>query len=468
MDETEHRDAAVKVIGDAFEKLSPTWRTCCSGLAGRLPGKRIGVAVSGGGDSVALLRILQPLHESGLCTLVAIHVDHGWRPESASEAIWVRDLASKMGIGFRGETLASGENGAAARISEASARAGRLAAFAGIAARENLDAVALGHNADDQCETLLMRLLRGTSLQGLGGIRERRRVGIDGAPLLLWRPLLRYSRAELRAFLESIGQDWLEDPSNESPKFFRNRIRKELVPLLDVLRPGVSRRVCALAEDLQAAAKLVRAHVSRRSRSADETSIAISGRDSNFLLRETLRHWLIDVLKIEEPSRTALDRLAELVTARRCGRGICLRGRKIVRTREGLAVLPTRMPEKPAVEKELKTGSIAEFAGWKYLMDADLSAPAESIWIDDKIYQKIFVVRTRKPGDRFRQAGGAGGKKLSRWLIDKHVPRHLRDGMPLVACGAEIVWIPGLAVADGVSTTPIPGWRILGRYRKAP
>lgn len=467
----------MKIISSAFEGLSPAWKKCCCRLAERLPGKRIGVAVSGGGDSVALIRILQPLHETGLCTLVALHVDHGWRPESASEALWVRDLAARMGVGFCGTALTPpGEAGG--RISEASARAGRFAAFAAMAARENLDAVALGHTADDQCETLLMRLLRGTSLQGLGGIRERRRVSVDGRSLLLWRPLLRYSRAELRGILKDIGQDWLEDPSNESPRFLRNRIRNEVVPLLDALRPGVSGRVCALAEDLQAASQLVRAQVRHRSRAADENSIAISERGSDFLLRETIRHWLIDALKIEEPSRTSLDRLAELVSARRCGRGLCLHGRKIVRTREGLALLPIGKAEPPSTERPLMTGCEIEFAGWRYLLGgnsgedeaAGAATPlsACSIWIDSNIYLDKLMVRTRSPGDRFRPAGGAGGKKLARWLIDRHVPRHQRDGMTVIACGTNIVWIPGMAVAEGVSTTPVPGWLHLSRRKKAP
>ncbi len=460
--------------GYRFEGAPPDWKRAVERLAGRLPGRRIGVGVSGGGDSVALVRMLQPLHEAGHCTVVVLHVDHGWRPESGSEAEWVGCLAERLGMEFFGVALAKTDGN---KVSEAAARAGRLAAFARAVEEHALDAVALGHTADDQVETLLMRIIRGTSLQGLGGIRERRRVRIGGKPLRLWRPLLGFSRAELRGFLEEIGQEWLEDPSNASSRFLRNRIRNELVPILENLRPGIAGRICPLAEDLQAASKLISALSSRRAAASDEGAIALSAKHPDFLLREILRRWLIRRLKAGEPSRALLDRLAELVRAGACGRGVPLQGRMIVRTRDGLAVIPGGMQGPSLPETFLKPGAPASIGEWTYVIADETGAddvadrPAgdhEIVWIDMNIYQGPFVVRSRAPGDRFRQAGGAGGKKLSRWLIDRHVPRHLRDGLVLVACGRDIVWIPGLAVAEGLQRSPMPGWRMLMRRKKAP
>lgn len=454
--------------------LSQAWRKKTGDIAGRLPGKRIGVAVSGGGDSVALVRMLQPLHEAGRCTLVVLHVDHGWRPESGSEAEWVRRLAERLGLVFFGVALAKAEGN---KVSEAAARAGRLDAFVRAVEEHALDAVALGHTADDQVETLLMRLIRGTSLQGLGGIRERRRVRVEGKPLTLWRPLLGFSRAELRGFLGEIGQEWLEDPSNASSRFLRNRIRNELVPLLENLRPGITGRICPLAEDLQAASKLIRRLGDQRGAASDERTIAVSAQHPEFLLREILRRWLIRRLNAGEPSRALLDRLAELVRAGACGRGVPFQGRMIVRTREGLAVIPAGTQDPSLPETALKPGTPASAGGWNYIVDDITSVEAissrpggewESVWIDSDIYPGPFVIRARGPGDRFRQAGGAGGKKLSRWLIDRNVPRHLRDGLVLVASGRDIVWIPGLAVAEGVTRSPTPGWLRLQRQKKAP
>jgi len=464
--------------GRALDGFSELWSRTLMRIAGYAAGKRIGVAVSGGGDSVALLRFLEPLHDSGLCRLVILHVDHGWRPESATEAVWVRDLAERLGIGFYGVALKAPEDGMQMKISEASARAGRLAAFAEISVKENLDVVALGHNADDQYETIIMRMLRGTSLQGLGGIRERRRVRVNGRPLLLWRPLLELSRAELRTFLDQKGQKWLEDPSNTSPKFLRNRIRNELVPLLDSLRPGGAKRVCKLASDLQAANKLVQARVRKLCHAPQYTLLRLSGDHPDFLIRETIRCWLRNVLKINEPSRAALERLSELMKAKRSGRAVFLNGKKIVRTRDGLVFVSQEEPQLHFLEKPLETGVVSECSDWDFVLDApcafalgasaDNAASANAIWINPDIYSGPFVVRWRKPGDRFHPAGAPGGKKLARWLIDRHVPRHCRDSLTLVASGSEILWIPGMAVAEGVKTIPEVGWLAVSGRKKSP
>lgn len=460
--------------GDRFEGIPRGWKQAVERLAGRLPGRRVGVAVSGGGDSVALIRMLQPLHEAGLCTLVVLHVDHGWRPESCSEAEWVKRLAMRLNMKFLGVALARTDGD---KINEASARSGRFAAFARAVEEHALDAVALGHTADDQAETLLMRIIRGTSLQGLGGIRERRCVRVEGKPLRLWRPLLGFSRAELRGFLGEIGQEWLEDPSNASSKFLRNRVRNELVPLLERLRPGIANRICPLADDLRSASKIVRTLAGRSVAASDDHSIAISGRHSEFLLREILCRWLIQRVKVGDPSRALLDRLAELVRAGRCGRGVPFKGRMIVRTCEGLVVLPSGVQRPTVPETVLEPGIPANIADWTYIIADETDAEnvaqrpdieCETLWVDYNIYRGPFVVRSRAPGDRFRQAGGAGGKTLSRWLIDKRVPRHLRDGLVLVASGRDIVWIPGLAVAEGIKGSPMPGWRMLRRQKKAP
>jgi len=424
------------------------------------------------------LRLLEPLQASGICHLIVLHVDHGWRPESAAEAVWVRDLAERLGIGFCGVTLKSSQDGSQQKISEASARAGRLAAFAEISAKENLDAVALGHNADDQYETVVMRMLRGTSLQGLGGIRERRRVRIDGRPLLLWRPLLEFSRAELRAFLEQRGQEWLEDPSNKSPKFLRNRIRNEVVPLLDSLRPGVAKRVCRLADDLQSAAGLIQSRVKALCRASQKNTLHLSGDHPDFLIREAIRRWLMNVLKISEPSRAALERLSELLSAKRSGRTVCVKGKRIMSVHGGLVFIPQEEANMPFLEKLLEPGIISGSFGWDFLLgascptsldsSADTAASADTVWINQDIYAGPFVVRCRKPGDRFHQAGAPGGKKLARWLIDRHVPRHTRDSLILIASGSEILWIPGMAVAEGVRTVAESGWLMLSRRKKSP
>ncbi len=170
------------------------------------PGTEVVCAVSGGADSLALL----VLAVAAGCRVTAVHVDHGLRPGSAGEAQVVRAAADRFGAGFRAVTapVPDGPN------LEARARAARLAALPAGAR--------FGHTADDQAETVLLHLLRGSGLTGLGGIRDRTR-----------HPILDLRRSETRALCEALGLEPVVDPSNADPRHRRNRIRHEVLPLLD-------------------------------------------------------------------------------------------------------------------------------------------------------------------------------------------------------------------------------------------
>ncbi|WP_415183563.1 tRNA lysidine(34) synthetase TilS [Phaeovulum sp.] len=188
------------------------------------PGRfsRLGVAVSGGGDSVALLHLLaaQPDRPA----LNAVTVDHGLRPEAASEAAAVAQLCA--GLGVPHETLRWQGWDGRGNLSDAARRA-RYTLMADWARAHDVEAVALGHTADDQAETFLMRLARGAGLDGLSAMATERAAW--GA---LWlRPLLAAPRADLRAFLRDLGAQWAEDPSNDDPSYDRVRARAVLTAL---------------------------------------------------------------------------------------------------------------------------------------------------------------------------------------------------------------------------------------------
>ena len=199
-------------------------RVCDMSLAGQ----RLAVAVSGGADSVALLRLLHgsvPMHGA---TLEVVTVDHGLRRDSAADAAFVRSLAEGLGLACRVESVDAG-------ASEASARAARFRVF------DALDApyVALAHHADDQIETVLINLLRGTGVPGLAGMATRRGRYV--------RPLLDLPQARLRSWMTARGYAWREDPTNAEQRFLRNHIRSELVPLMEEIREGSGRSILALA-----------------------------------------------------------------------------------------------------------------------------------------------------------------------------------------------------------------------------
>lgn len=185
------------------------------------PGERVAVAVSGGLDSVVLLHLLQLTQGRHLGLLSVATLDHGTRGESASDADFVASLALESGLELHRKRVELGPD-----ASEAACRSARLAFF------RQLDVahVALAHHRDDQVETVLMRMLRGSGTRGLAGMAYRREH--------LVRPLLDVSRQALFQHARSHGLRWREDPTNRDPRFLRNRVRHELVPLLEGLRPG--------------------------------------------------------------------------------------------------------------------------------------------------------------------------------------------------------------------------------------
>jgi tRNA(Ile)-lysidine synthase len=190
------------------------------------------VAVSGGADSVALLRGLHRLLDSQNTTgeLVVAHVDHGLRPEAAGDQEWLRGQCSKLGLlfetGRRDVAALAVEQGDGI---EAAARNARLAFLREMAERRGARFVATAHTADDQVETVLFRILRGTGLAGLAGIRRTRPLGPS---VTLIRPMLSIDRETARDYLAALGQEWRQDPTNAEPRFARNRIRNELLPQL--------------------------------------------------------------------------------------------------------------------------------------------------------------------------------------------------------------------------------------------
>jgi tRNA(Ile)-lysidine synthase len=189
-----------------------------------VPAGRWGVAVSGGADSVALLRLLAARAD---LALHVVHLDHQTRAgASATDAQFVRELAASLGLPATVALRQTIEDGLGAIAANPSARyrAARLELFRTVTARETLQGVILAHHADDQAETVLQRLIRGSAAAGLAGMSVRTSIG----DLTLLRPLLCIRGSELRALLVQIGQVWREDASNESDDYLRNRLRRWL------------------------------------------------------------------------------------------------------------------------------------------------------------------------------------------------------------------------------------------------
>ena len=210
------------------------------------PRRRIGLAVSGGADSVALLALMAGLQASHGFDAVVLHVDHGLRPDSADDACFVKSLAESYGLPFhalrtrvrrrRGESL------------EMAARRVRLAFFARMTTILGLDAIATGHHADDVAETFLLRLARGSGPDGLAGLKPVSHV--DGVTFI--RPLLNLRDADLRSFLSERGIAWREDSTNADTSIPRNNVRHVILPFLrERLDPRITEHICKSAAILR-------------------------------------------------------------------------------------------------------------------------------------------------------------------------------------------------------------------------
>lgn len=209
-------------------------------------GESILVACSGGADSVALFHLLKNIAPQLKIRLNLLHFDHALRENSEKDSKFVESLAKNFGVPFYGGRRKSNQASSQKGLSpEEAARKWRYTFFESVAGKTGIRKIALGHNRDDQAETVLMRIVQGTGLRGLQGIRPVMQMN----RLTLIRPLIETGRNEIREFLKNYSLTYHEDPTNRSKRFLRNQIRHELLPLLErKFNPQVREALCRLAE----------------------------------------------------------------------------------------------------------------------------------------------------------------------------------------------------------------------------
>src|SRR5690348_11359920 len=201
-------------------------------------GDRVGVAVSGGADSVALLRILLELRQELGVVLSVVHLNHLLRgTESDTDEQFVRDLSRSHELEFIGERRDVRAYAAEHKLSlETAAREVRYEFFEGLLREKTVDRIATAHTLDDQAETVLLKLLRGAGTRGLAGIYPCKVLPGKGG---IVRPMLGVQRSAVKSYLAALGQTWREDSSNQELQHIRNRIRHEVLPVLERVSPGL-------------------------------------------------------------------------------------------------------------------------------------------------------------------------------------------------------------------------------------
>ena len=389
--------------------------------------------VSGGPDSVALLRALLGLGREP----AVLHVDHGLRAaESREDAEFVRGLCEKLGVRceVRSIRLEEGPN------LQERARDERYRIAKGVADGLGLRVIATGHTADDVAETVLMNLARGAGLRGLAGIAP-----VRGR---LVRPLIERTRREVLEYLRRLDQPYRTDPTNLTGKYARNRVRLEVLPVLEELYPGAARNLARGAararEDLEVLEELAAEVVERRGEEVVLPLGALTG------LRPPLRRHAVrrahSMLLPEAPPPGAALVDAVLGLAGEGTRMLDMPGGVVAAVRGGDEIALYLGQEQFAGEEELRTGENL-FAGWKISVrevsryEPEDAARAEVAYLDAA--RGPYRVRVAREGDTIRPLGLGGTKKVLRAMMDRKVPRDLRRRTPVVVgAGGEVAWIP--------------------------
>ena len=438
----------------------PRWLSLVDRLVARHTGARVWVvAVSGGGDSVGLLRALHELAPTRGLTLSVAHLDHGTRGEvGKADAAFVAELAGALGLPV---DLGAWTPTRPAHF-EADARRARYSWLAETAQRRGAGVVAVGHTSDDQAETVLHRVLRGTGVRGLAGI-PKTRVLAEGIRLV--RPLRDVSRAEIRAYLDGLGQPCREDASNADPTRTRVRIRHDLLPKLAAeYNPKVAEALVRLAR-LAAGSNR---DIDRRVRALQRSATRAADLDAVSFRRETLIQSPVfvraEVLRLawrragwpqSGMTEARWNRAARLVRRRRPGR-FDLGGGVEARTGAGafsLRLIATSPAPIAPDAIPLSIPGSAEWPGGRVVVTLNAADGCDETIDLDRVFPPLWV-RAPMPGDRFNPLGmGARTTPLNDFFRGRRVAPPERALAPLVGDGLGIIWVVGHRIADRVRLT---------------
>ena len=420
-------------------------------------GDRILVACSGGADSTCLLLVLSALQKAWDWELAVAHFNHRLRREADADERFVGELAAELGLTFH---HGAGDVAASARRQklnlEEAGRKLRYAFLEKTADASGADKIATGHTLDDQAETLLMRLFRGSGRSGLSGIPWKR-----GDRIV--RPLLAVGRTEVEAFLRGRGRPFRIDRSNLDRRYLRNRIRWELLPLLkERFDPHIVSRLGRLADILQAEEEWIESQIES---------------DAGEIIHPAAGSWRLDTEKLKSRPLAAQRRLVRLFLRRlrgdlrqisytdietilslEEGRSFTLeRGRILMRQGPDLLLKPETTPRLTYSYSWDGRSPLFLAEPDIYLTGRFLPRPLRSALKQDDRRTAVLdrqqlcfplTVRSRKQGDRYRPLGAPGRQRLKEIFRSRGIPPAQRDRHPVLVAGGEIVWVVGLPVAE--------------------
>jgi tRNA(Ile)-lysidine synthase len=437
---------------------------CWQGRASRAikesEGGKIAVACSGGADSTFALLLIHAAFPQCRENIHVLHYNHRLRADSDEDEDFVAKLAQRLDLTC--STCRSG--GPNPKVDEGTLRNERLSSFIDFCQRSKTDLIVQGHNQDDVAETIIWRLSRGSSPQGLCAPRPVHKHG----EVHIVRPFISISREDIRSGLAEIKMPWREDCTNQSLDYLRNRIRMNGLRLLkdDVdrnLLRGMSRSRELLEEQEDAMEEWVRLSQSNCVRNGGIDAIELS-KIPVAIRRRIIYNWLSGESPAAAISSNQMEQILECIDS----------GEKLVlslspntkiESREGLIVLkndkrrapgwplcsfpqnqPLCLPDKNFVRfTTLKTTPSLT----NRILSGQVDTSREAFVTTQGSPPLVFFARTRLPGDAYRPIGAPGRKKVKNWMIDRKLDTSLRDSIPLIMNSAgEIIWIPGLPPAE--------------------
>lgn len=423
-------------------------------------GDRVVVAASGGPDSTCLLDVLHGLAPNLGLDLVVAHFDHGLRgAEDASETRFVHEMAQSRGLAF--ETGRAPDLRQAPGSLEERARDARYAFLERVRQQHRAQCIAVGHTLDDQAETVLMRLLRGSGPAGLAGMPPVREPGVI-------RPLIRVRRAQVEAYLCQRGLSWCTDPSNLEPGCLRNRVRLELLPELLEYQPRLVEHLGDLADLLreedrcmeEAARQWVDAH-----RCGPSTGGDVSLPCNAWLSLDTGLQRRVVRQAVQEAAgglrrlhRVHVDAVMELAREGRSQAGLDLPGGlRVWRAYDRILFGYPESQALPAYCEALPGTGTFEINGMglRFILKekerteiSSLNVSPNVAFLDAARVSFPLELRPVQPGDRFVPLGMRGRRKVKDFLIDCKVPLKERRRVPVLVSGENVIWLCGHRIDD--------------------
>jgi len=407
------------------------------------------VAVSGGVDSVVLLHLLHQIASDRCLTLHAVHLNHCIRPEASDDALFVEDLCHRLGVHCHIDTCNVPELVKQERISlEMAGRLARRRLFERVAATTGAQLIALGHHRDDQIETLLQRLVRGTGVSGLSGMAV-----LDG---VWWRPLLSSRRRQLLDYAHRQSLAWREDDSNQDQDFVRNRLRHQIVPLLEEINPQFGERLVVLSRQVAAEEDFwhdqIQTHFPQILASVEDGMRLLRPQLLSFhlalrlrLLRAALSRVRGNLQGIESVHLRAVD---DLLSGSRSQAQLDLPGCWVARRYERLWLRRAAPEPPPQYDLPLQVpGETLLPDGRKLVATLVQQLEAETahrVYVDLATVDSPLAVRTWRSGDRFVPLGMTGHKRVKQLFSDLKIEHEKRLRTPLLVAGETLLWIAGL------------------------